>query len=1309
MQHSLADLKKQIDDAMIRDRFSLRQRLRRVQKAQQEGRSPGKEREQLVESLDRSVARRRRRAERVPAVQYPDDLPISERVEEIAAAIRDHQVVVVCGETGSGKSTQLPKICLQLGRGVAGMIGHTQPRRIAARSVASRVASELGGGVGDTVGFKIRFTDETDPEATLVKVMTDGVLLAESQSDRFFEQYDTIIVDEAHERSLNIDFLLGMLKRLLPKRPELRVIITSATIDADRFAEFFGGEQPAPILNVEGRTYPVDLQYRPLDEQEDEPGESLDLYQAIANTVQEAAGMGAGDMLVFLPTERDIREAARVLRGRRLPGAGAAGAEVLPLYSRLSNDQQSKIFKASKTRRIVLATNVAESSITVPNIRYVIDTGLARISRYSPRSKLQRLPIEAISRASADQRKGRCGRVGPGVCFRLYSESSYESRDAFTTPEIQRTNLAAVILQTMALKLGAIEQFPFLQPPRSEKVRDGYKTLFELGAIDDDRRLTDLGRKLSRLPVDPRIGRMILAAEDEQCLAEVLIIASALEAQDVRDRPAEKRAAADEQHEKFQHERSDFLAFLNIWDFYHDLRHKLSGSQLRKACRQNFLSFQRIREWLDVHRQLQQMIAPLGLKSHRRRDDYDAIHRALLTGLLSNVAMRTDRNEFTGAGGLKLRMWPGSGLSGKNPNWVIAGELLETSQKYLRTAAEIDPAWIESLGAHLLKTSHSDPHWRAKQGAAMAMQKATLFGLPIWQRRPVPLAPLDPEHARRLLIEEGLVEGNIRTRAKFYRDNQKLLEEIEEERSKTRSRELILEPWVVAKFYESRIPDTIVDVPTLHRWIKNRGVEATLRMRREDLLPDESATIDTERFPPQLSVDAMELRLDYRFEPGAEDDGVTLTVPAEGLSRLSPTRLGWLVPGLLEEKVLALIRGLPKSLRRNFVPAPEAAAKVAARLSEAPQQGDFLVALAETLSDYCGERITAEDLDPDKLPPHLMMNVRVVDEKGKPLESGRDLDALREQFVDESALTAPPVSEVDERWKRGGITSWDFGELPEQVVVRRGGVDVPYYPAMVDQGESVALQLAESEAAARALNRGGLRRLFCLAERKSLKTQASWLPNSGQLYVYGASLPDGAELRSRVAELIGDRAFFAQPGDWPRDEASFQARRKYGRAEIGVATQQVLGVVKPLLENYHSAQLALESVSARHAAAVGDIRVQLQWLTGPGFLLYTPWRWLQHIPRYLQAIASRLDKLRGGGGAKDQRSLEQLQPAMERLNSLVEQKGCAAGPAWIDDDEVDYRWMVEELRVSLFAQELGTSQSVSPQRLEKLWRKLQPR
>jgi ATP-dependent helicase HrpA len=1321
-----------IDQAFGADRFRLRRRLRGIEQSRDAGKPFDRSLARLAEEIAASVELRSKRAAGLPEIRYEDDLPILAKRDEIVEAIRLHPAVVVCGETGSGKSTQLPKICLEMGRGLDGVIGHTQPRRIAARSVAARLSQELRTSLGDAVGFKIRFADVTRPE-TYVKLMTDGILLTETQSDRFLNQYDTLILDEAHERSLNIDFLLGYLKRLLGKREDLRVIITSATIDAARFAEHFASERgPAPVIEVSGRTYPVEVRYRPPAGEEDE--DDLDPSQAIATAVDELSAEGPGDMLVFLPTERDIREVAKSLRGHfTRAGDRLRDTEILPLYARLSAAEQNRIFQPHGKRRIVLATNVAESSLTVPGIRYVIDTGTARISRYSARSKVQRLPIEPVSQASADQRKGRCGRIGPGICIRLYREDDYLARDRYTTPEIRRTNLASVILQTTALRLGAIEEVPFLDPPRPEHIRDGYKTLFELGAIDDDQQLTEAGRQLARLPVDPRIGRMILAAANEGSLHEVLIIAAALEVRDPRERPADKQQAADERHAQFAHEESDFLGYLTLWDFYHRLKENLSRNQLHRACHDNFLSHNRLREWADIHRQLLEMVRESGLRPGPRRHvatsspacppipgnrenrhlaarapagkladrGYDAIHRAILAGLLSNVALRGDGYEYTGAGGLKFHLWPGSGVFGKKPKWVIAAELLETSRRYLRTIARVDPEWIEPLAEHLVKRSYSDPHWSRKSASAMAFEKVTLFGLPIVQRRRVRLGPIDPKGARELFVEHALVQEDYETRAAFFHHNRETLEEIQSLGAKSRRRDFVVEDYARFRFYDSRIPETVTDGQSFEKWRRQAEREnpKLLCMTHEDLLGDLAPDVQPADFPDAVEIDRVELPLDYRFEPGAENDGVTLVVPREGLARLRPERLGWLVPGLLEEKIIALIRGLPKPIRRNLVPIPETAKKVLAELSYG--EGPFLVSLSAAIKKVTGEHISPDAFPAESLPQHLRMNVRVVDDAGKTVAAGRDVAELRKELGAEAE--AAPAEIRDEAWRREGITSWDFDELQQRIEVERGGVTLPAWPALLDGGSSVSLRLLDSPERAALESRAGIRRLFVLAERRELKAQVDWMPQLKQWSVLAAPICGAAELRNQLVDLLADRTFL-RPKELPRTRSDFEERRKSHDRLITPAVQEVAQTVDAILNEHHAARLALENASAKSwQYAIDDVQRQLSRLTHADFLTRTPWEWLVHLPRYLRGIRVRLDKLASGAQERDRRSYAELAP---RENAYLQRLRDQQAQGVYDLELARYRWMLEEFRISLFAQELGTAFSISAKRLDKQWEKL---
>lgn len=1294
---TLKELANRIDRAMQIDRYRLRRSLRWVQEAARDGKQFEQKLAQLTKDLERSLELRTQREAARPVCNFDLDLPILARREEIADAIREHQVVVVCGETGSGKSTQLPKICLELGRGITGLIGHTQPRRVAARTIAARLAEELNSSIGEHVGFQIRFTDTTNPQ-TFVKLMTDGIMLAETQGDRYLDRYDTIIIDEAHERSLNIDFLIGYLRNILPKRRDLRVIITSATIDAESFAAHFSTpDHPVPIIEVSGRTYPVEVRYRPPDTV-GEDDETLSIPDQIAQAATELCKEGTGDILTFLPTERDILEVAKPLRSRSF--AGHEKVQLLPLYGRLSIAEQNKVFKPTGQRRMVLATNVAESSLTVPGIRYVIDTGTARISRYSPRSKVQRLPIEPISRASADQRKGRCGRVGPGICIRLFGEDDFWKRDQYTTPEIRRTNLAAVILRMLSLRLGTVDEFPFLDPPRMDAINDGYRTLFELGAVDDRRRLTDVGRALSRLPIDPRIGRMILAADQEGCLHEMLIIASAIEVQDPRDRPVEKQKHADEAHSKFTHEDSDFLTYLNLWDFYHNLREKLSRSQIRKACQQSFLSDVRMREWHDVHRQLARIVSDTGLKTSARRNDADSIHRALLCGLLSNVAMRRDGSEYEGAGGTSFYVWPGSASFERKPKWIVAGELVETSRRYLRNVAPIQPNWIEPLAAHIVKRSYTDPFWSSKSGTVLAYEKVTLFGLTIVSGRRTPYGQHDPVTARRLFIEHALVGDEFNSEPKFLKHNRKLLADLQSMGAKSRAPDYLVGDSAQFAFYDARLPEDCFDAASLSRWLKAAaaGEIERLKMTLSDLM-GESSGHDASAFPDHIHAGSLNLDIDYRFQPGDEDDGLTITVPKEGLQQLDARRLEWLVPGRVEEKLTALIRSLPKAQRRSFIPAPDIARRAAGMMPFA--EGDFLAVAAQTLGKIAGETLSPGAFKLDKLPEHLRMNVRVVDEAGELLAEGRDLQRLAADVGIEGSANASLIS--DGEWERDGIKVWDFGELPQSITIRRGDFVLEAYPSLVDAGDSVSLRLATTREGADSQTRAGLRRLFCLAEHRELKSQVHWLPNIDRLQLCAATMKHSRDLREQLIDLAAELAYL-RGQSLPRDAEAFEAARKIGRKELLVAAQDLAKVVGPLLERYHEVQVKLREATAPNIQeCVTDIRQQLARLIADGFWTNTPWNWLTQYPRYLEALVVRLDKLCTGGGPRDRQAMQELAPHQRRSDECLEAGGVAKESLAALEE---YRWMLEEFRVSLFAQQLGTSIKISPQRLEKQWGKV---
>jgi len=1293
----LRRLEGQLGQAMRRDRFRLLRSLRAVARNLDRDRGDAvRQLARLGEQLERSIALRRTRAASVPALGYDDDLPITACRHQIAGAIREHPVVIVCGETGSGKSTQLPKICLGLGRGVGGSIGHTQPRRIAARSIAARVAEELGVALGRAVGFKTRFAEAVGPE-TLVKVMTDGILLAETQSDRFLDQYDTIILDEAHERSLNIDFLLGYLKRLLPKRPDLKLIITSATLDAVRFSRHFTVRgRPAPVVEISGRSWPVEIRYRP--PVADQEGEEPELVDAVLAAVDELAAIDAGDILVFMPTERHIHETAKALRGHAIPGDGPGRrTEILPLYARLPGKEQQRVFQPHRHRRIVIATNVAESSLTVPGVRYVIDPGTARISRYAPRSRTQRLPIEAVSQASADQRAGRCGRLGPGICIRLYSQADYEARDRYTPPEIQRTNLASVILQTKALHLGPIERFPFLDPPRRQWIRDGQKTLFEIGAVDEGGRLTEIGRRLSRLPVDPRIGRMILAADDDGCLSEMLIIAAALEIRDPRERPLDKQEAADEAHARFAHGESDFLTYLALWDFYHRLKETLSRSQLRRACRQHFLSHNRLREWSDIHRQLREWAHQAGLKPGRRRDEYEPIHRAILTGMLSGIAMRTGPYEYRAAGGGTFHLWPGSATFSRRPDWIVAAERVETTRRYLRTCAPVDPAWIERLASHLVKRTYHDPHWDPGAASAMAYEQVSLFGLPIVARRRVPYPPVAPKTARAMLIQHGLVEGQLDLQAEFLRHNRQLIKHVERLQAKTRRNDLLLGEWAQFDFYDRQLPDDVCDGRRLQSWLRRarRRNARVLFMEPRDLLREDPGPAVADRFPDTLPAGSTALPLDYRFQPGTEQDGVSVRVPLQALGQLDPRRLEWLVPGLLEEKIAALVKTLPKPIRRPLVPAMDTARRLARTIPFG--QGDLLQVVAGELTRMAGQVVSPDMFDLERLPPHLRMNVQVIAQDARVVAEGRDVQRLRRKLGDRLSQCLAAVD--DPAWNRDGLTTWDFDRLPERVELCREGLTVCGYPMLIDRGSSVSLRLAPTARQARHYHRGGLRRLFVLAAQRPLRQQVAWLPDLDRLRVYAASIPQ-FDLQNSLVELLADRAFFDHD-TFPATREEFARRVEEARQRIGMAVQEVVELVGPLLESYHHARLALEKATRPiWAYAAEDIRQQMAELLRPDFLTATPWDWLRHYPRYFRGISYRLERLAAGSLQRDRRHTEEIQ----QLWSQYLERANASRGRGLHDLQLDrYRWMLEEYRISCFAQPLGTALTISRKRLDRQW------
>ncbi len=1280
-------LQSRLVDCPIRARARLIDRLRGLRQRWRDGKPVDRGLAELAAAVDEAIAYLQQRRARLPVPTFDDQLPISAHREAIAAALRNHQVVVLCGETGSGKTTQLPKICLSLGLGAAGLIGHTQPRRIAARSVATRIATELGTGLGGAVGYQVRFADRTGPD-TVIKLMTDGILLAETQSDRALTQYEVIILDEAHERSLNIDFLLGYLKRLLLKRPELKLIITSATIDPERFSRHFND---APIIEVSGRMYPVEIRYRPLlAANEDE--RDRDLQQAILDAVDEVWQGGPGDILIFLSGEREIRETAESLRKHHPPNT-----EIMPLYARLSATEQNRVFQPHGRPRIVLATNVAETSLTVPGIRYVIDPGTVRISRYSPRSRIQRLPVEHISQASANQRAGRCGRISAGVCIRLYAEEDFKSRPLFTDPEILRTHLAAVILQMCALNLGRPEDFPFVEPPDSRQISDGFRLLFELQAVDEQWQITDLGRQMAKLPVDPRLGRMLLAAQGERCLQEVLIIVAALAIQDPRERPLEKQQAADEKHRRFRDESSDFIALLNLWHYYHDQARQLSKNQLRNLCQAEFLSFVRMREWHDLYQELLGRVTEMGMRLNVEPAPYPNLHRALLTGLLGHLGFKQEENIYLGARDRSFYLFPGSGLFKKRPRWVVAVELVETTRLYARTVAKIEPEWVEGLAGHLLKRSYAEPHWEKRAAQVAATERVTLYGLPIIAKRRVNYGPLDPALARQIFIRQALAQGEFDCKAPFFQHNRQLLDELAELETRAR-RDLTADEEGLYRFYDARIPEGIYSGPTFESWRKSaeRNHPQLLFLDRAELLAEAGPVATGEQFPDHLDLNGLQLPLSYQFTPGAADDGVTLIVPLAAVNQVDPKRLDWLVPGLQAERMAALLKSLPKAVRRNFVPVPN---YVQALLEAMPVgEGSLTEAMTWQLQRMTGVQIPEEAWNPDAIPPHLRMRFSVIDTDGHELAVGRDWAAIQAKVRGEARnhFAALPTPEFE----REKLRDWDFDELPEEVSFIRNGIQLRGYPALVAETDGgLALRVLDSAVRAEATTRAGLRRLIRWRLGAAFKPLARDFPQWRGMTLHYLGLGTQEQLREELLDAILDRAFLHGQAA-PRNRAAFDALLEYGKTRLAAARVEVGETAAVILAAYHEARRILSSESSPiWAEAMTDIREQLARLVYPGFLRQTPPEWLPHLPRYLRAIASRLQKVRQAPDKDRQRSAE-----IVRLSECCWRQWERNAEREREDPElVRFRWLLEELRVSQFAQELKTIAPVSVKRLEEQW------
>lgn len=1240
-----------------------------------------------------------------PRLRPMPGLPVSQRADEIVEAIRKNRVLILCGETGSGKTTQLPKLCVLAGRGRKGMIAHTQPRRIAASSIAKRLAEETGTELGQWVGFKIRFTDRTQHGAQ-VKLMTDGILLAETQGDPLLKAYDTIIIDEAHERSINIDFLLGYLKGLLKKRPDLKVIVTSATIDSERFAKHFADEKgrPAPVLTVSGRTYPVEIRYRPIEDEDETDDKSL--MNAISDACDELTREGPGDILVFLPGEREIREAAEAL-GRSQPPT----TEILPLYARLSAAEQEKVFKTSDKRRIVLSTNVAETSITVPGIHYVVDTGLARVKRYSYRNKVDQLLIEPVSQASANQRSGRCGRVADGICIRLYSEEDFARRSAFTDSEIMRTNLAAAILRMKSLKLGDVRAFPFVQAPPNRAIVDGISLLKELNALDDRERLTEVGRALSKLPVDPKVARMLLAAKDNGALSEVLIIASALSVQDPRERPLDRQEAADNVHRSMADDKSDFTTFVKLWRYVQNaMEHKESNRKLTEEFRRKFLSPRRLREWRDVYRQLKELTAELGWKLNEKEANYEQVHTSLLTGLLGNLGYKIPEAEaraapFLGARGIKFFIWPGSPRVKKCGRWIMAAELVETSKLFARTVADVDPQWIERVGAHLIKKSYSEPHWEKKASAVMAMEKGTVYGLTVYSQRKVTYTDKDPALCRELFIREALVNGEFETAAPFFRHNQQLVREIRNLEHKARRLDVLVDDELIVQFYDAILPEEVVSGVAFEQWRRKAEKDnpRLLYLSKDELMRHEASGITTEYFPKTMEMKGVQMPLTYHFEPGSPRDGVTLTVPLYALNLVDEVRTQWLVPGMLKEKVQLLIKSLPQRYRRHCVPLADYAKGFALRAASVAGEKPLLQVLCDDIEAQCSVRPKLEDFRLEQLPAHLTMNFKILDEYGRQIDMGRNLASLKSELGQQAQKSFQEVAsqdaEISQECDRP-ITEWNFGELPEIMEIKRKGQSLIGHPALVDHDDCCSIEVFDDPHEAARQHKRGLLRLFKLQLReqlryleKNLKTLQSVQMQASMVEPLSKVFDSFETMREAVIDTALTQCAMIEP--LPVNAEEFEVRRQDAKGKLNLIAQEISSLLAQIVAL--TAQVVKKQKLCSDKWVLEDINHQLSGLFFKDFLLKIGYLHLAHYPRYLNAILVRLEKRREDPekDAQKMRDVNRFVTLYER--EIANRKGVA------DSRLEEFRWMIEELRVSLFAQKLRTPMPVSVKRLDKVW------
>ncbi|ASM97428.1 ATP-dependent RNA helicase HrpA [Vibrio vulnificus] len=1285
--NSAASLRKALSQCLIKDRFRLSKRIAGACKINKES-ARNAVFDEIALDIAKSMMEVEQRSRHQPKIEYPEILPVSQKKDDIADAIAHHQVVIVAGETGSGKTTQLPKICAELGRGKFGLIGHTQPRRLAARSVANRIAEEMETQLGDFVGYKVRFNDQLS-ENTQIKLMTDGILLAEIQHDRFLNQYDTIIIDEAHERSLNIDFILGYLKELLPRRPDLKVIITSATIDPERFSNHFGG---APIIEVSGRTYPVETRYRPLG---GETEDDRDQLEGIFDAVDELCDEGLGDILIFMNGEREIRDTADALAKRKLKDT-----EIVPLYARLSAGEQNKIFQPHTGRRIVLATNVAETSLTVPGIKYVIDPGTARISRYSYRTKVQRLPIEPVSQASANQRKGRCGRVQEGICIRLYSEDDFNSRPEFTDPEILRTNLASVILQMTALGLGDIEAFPFVEAPDKRNILDGVRLLEELGAInsnakDPKKRLTAVGKQLARLPIDPRLARMVLEAPRLGCLKEVMIIAAALSIQDPRERPSDKQQSADDKHRRFYHEDSDFLTFVNLWNHIQKQQKALSGNQFRRQCKDDYLNYLRVREWQDVYFQIHQSMREMEFKLNSEPGSYDAVHSAILTGLLSHIGMKDqEKNEYHGARNARFHIFPGSGLFKKQPKWVMSAELVETSKLWGRIIAKIQPEWIEPLAKHLIKRSHSEPHWSKKQAAVMAYEKVMLYGIPIVPKRLVNYGNIDASVSREIFIRSALVEGDWETKHAFFKQNRKLLLEVEELEHKSRRRDILVDDEELFQFYDQRVGTEVVSGRHFDTWWKQASKKEPelLNFEKEMLFKGDASHVTDLDYPNFWHQNGLKLKLSYQFEPGDDSDGVTVHIPLPILNQIDPAGFDWQIPGLRHELVVSLIKSLPKTLRKNFVPAPNYADAFLSRVTA--MEMPLLDALEKELRRMTGATVLREDWKLDQVPDHLKVTFRAVDERNRKLKEHKDLHELKESLKEKVQETLSKVADDD--IEQQGLHTWSFGELPQVYQQKRGGYQVKAFPALVDNKDSVEIKLYETEQEQISAMQAGQRRLILLNVPSPIKYLHANLPNKSKLGLYFN--PYG-----KVLDLIDDciacgvDKLIEERGGLVWEPEKFEALKEHVRAELGDTVVDIAKQVETILTTAFNINKKLKGkIDFTMAFALSDIKAQIEGLIFKGFATECGWKRLPDILRYMKAIERRMEKLPIDPN-KDRLHMLKIESVVKDYKELLNKipKGLA-----VPENVKEIRWMIEELRVSFFAQQLGTPYPVSDKRVK---------